>query len=129
VDVVNATNRHGLAARLERTLAGTGFTPGVTSTVRHYRPTTMIYYPGPDSVEAANALAEILGDPPRAPDSTLPSGHLRVVLGADYTDPTALGTATLPAGDDPSPTTAIAHHGTETAGPPALPGDGIPCVN
>lgn len=129
VDVVNATNRHGLAARLERTLAGTGFTPGVTSTVRHYRPTTMIYYPGPDSVEAANALAEILGDPPRAPDSTLPSGHLRVVLGADYTDPTALGTATPPAGDDPSPTTAIAHHGTETAGPPALPGDGIPCVN
>jgi LCP family protein required for cell wall assembly len=136
VDVVNATSRNGLAAALERALATTGFTPGITSTAQRYRSTTTIYYPDPGSTGAANTLAGMLGELPTAPDPTVPTGHLRVVLGADYTMPATLGVAGPPAAGDSSPTTSTPpapaapnHNDTRPTDPiNSISGAGIPCV-
>lgn len=131
VDVVNATSRNGLAAGLEHALTTTGFTPGVTSNARRHLNTTMIYYPDPGSVQAANTLAAMLGGLPTEPDSTVPAGHLRVILGADYTMPATLGTP--PAGDS-SPTTSTPpapagpHNDAGPTDPNSIFGAGIPCV-
>ncbi|HWR48794.1 MAG TPA: LCP family protein [Pseudonocardiaceae bacterium] len=129
VDVANATSRNGLAAALEHALATTGFTPGVTSNARRHRSTTMIYYPDPGSAQAANTLAAMLGGLPTELDSTVPAGHLRVILGADYTMPATLGTG------DSSPTTATPpapaaphRNDTEPTDPNSVFGAGIPCV-
>lgn len=132
VDVVNATNRNGLAAALEHALRTTGFTPGVTSNARHHLSNTMIYYPDPRSAQAAKTLATMLGGLPTEPDATMTTGHLRVVLGADYTMPDTLGT--LPASDSPPNTgpppapAGAAHNDAEPTDPNSVSGAGIPCV-
>ena len=123
VDVVNATNRNGLAAALEHALASTGFTPGATSNGRHRVSTTMIYYPDSGAAAAAKTLAGMLGGSPTQPDSTVPARHLRVVLGEDYTMPPALtsnGAATTTPTTPPSP--------ENDADPNNVSGGGIPCV-
>jgi LCP family protein required for cell wall assembly len=127
VDAVNATNRDGLAAALERALATTQFTPGVTSTAARHRSTTMIYYPDRGSTQAANTLAQMLGQLPTAWDSTVPTRHLRVVLGADYTVPAALN---RPTGVDPSAISSTTPAPVDPPTPPAdsISGTGMPCV-
>jgi len=131
VDAVNATSRNGLAAALERALRATGFTPGVTSNARRHLRTSMIYYPDPGSAPAANTLAAMLGGLPTAPDATVPPGHLRVILGADYTGPDTMpdktpGTRTTPAAP-PAPA-APPRTGAEASDADSLSGTGIPCV-
>ncbi|MGB8198845.1 MAG: LCP family protein, partial [Pseudonocardiaceae bacterium] len=127
VDVVNATNRNGLAAALEHALRTTGFTPGVTSNARRHLSKTMIYYPDPRSAPAAKTLAAMLGGLPTEQDATTTTGHLRVVLGADYTMPDTLGT--VPAGDSPPPAPAgAAHNDAQPTDPNSVSGSGIPCV-
>jgi LCP family protein required for cell wall assembly len=122
VDVVNATSRNGLAAALEHALSTTGFTPGVTSNALRHLNTTTIYYPDPGSAQAANTLAAMLGGLPTEPDTTITTGHLRVVLGADYTMPATLGTPTT--SSPPAP----AGPPRNDAEPTSLSGVGIPCV-
>jgi len=133
VDVINASSRNGLAAGVERALANTGFTSGVASTATRHRRTTMIYYPDPQSAESANALAAMLGGLPTARDSTVPAGHLRVTLGADFTMPDDLPTGSASeAGDSASSTgTSPAPGGTGPASPAgasSIGGAGVPCV-
>jgi LCP family protein required for cell wall assembly len=132
VDVVNATSRNGLAAALEHALITTGFIPGVTSNARHHLSTSMIYYPDAGSAQAANTLAAMLGGLPAELDSTVPTGHLRVILGADYTMPATLGTPTT---SDSSATTSTPpapagphRNDAEPADPTSVSGAGIPCV-
>ncbi|MGH3772889.1 MAG: LytR C-terminal domain-containing protein, partial [Pseudonocardiaceae bacterium] len=125
VDVVNATNRNGLAAELEHALSTTGFTPGATSNGRRHLNTTMIYYPDPGSAGAAKTLAGTLGGPPTELDTTVPAGHLRVVLGADYTMPAALASApTTPTPPAPGPN----QNDAGPTDPNSVSGGGIPCV-
>jgi LCP family protein required for cell wall assembly len=132
VDVINATSRNGLAASLEHALTPTGFTAGVTSTARHHRSNTTIYYPDPGAAETAKTLATMLGELPTARDSTVSTGHLRVVLGTDFTMPASLGTADSTAAGDSSPPPATA--ATPGAGQPSaadpdsISGAGVQCV-
>lgn len=130
VDVINATNRNGLAASLQRALSTTNFIPGSTSTAPHHRSITTIYYRDPGSTEAANTLARMLGELPTAQDSTVPTGHLRVVLGADFTLPAALDMTKSPASGDSSPTTSTpaAPHQAGAGPTDSISGTGIPCV-
>jgi LCP family protein required for cell wall assembly len=132
VDVVNATSRNGLAAALEHALTSTGFIPGVTSNARRHLSTSMIYYPDASSAQAANTLAAMLGGLPAELDSTVPTRHLRVILGADYTMPASLGTPTTgdsSATTSTSPAPAGPHRNdAEPADPPSVSGTGIPCV-
>jgi hypothetical protein len=89
----------------------------------------MIYYPDYGSIQAANTLAEMLGQLPTAPDSTVPAGHLRVILGADYTMPATLD---RPTGDNSSAasstTSAPADPSAQRADSTTISGTGIPCV-
>jgi hypothetical protein len=135
VDVINATSRNGLAAGLERAMAGTGFTSGLASTGAHHRRTTMIYYPDSGSAETANTLAAMLGGLPTARDSTVPTGHFLVALGADFTMPDDLPNSdTTGAGDSPPtpgtpPAPGAANHSDATATDPNSIADvGVPCV-
>jgi LCP family protein required for cell wall assembly len=130
VDVVNATSRNGLAASLEQALTPTGFTPGVTSTARHHRSTTTIYYPDSGAADAAKTLATMLGELPTARDSTVSNGHLRVVLGADFTMPDSLGTSSAAGGSSPAPTTASTPGAGQpsAADPDSISGAGVQCV-
>ncbi len=132
VDVINATNRNGLAATLEHALTPTGFTPGVTSTARRHRSTTTVYYPDSGAADAAKTLATMLGELPTAVDSTVSSGHLRVVLGADYTMPASLGTAnSATTGDSsprPAPGAAPGAAPSSDADPDSISGAGVQCV-
>ncbi|MGH3722163.1 MAG: LCP family protein [Pseudonocardiaceae bacterium] len=127
VDVVNATNRNGLAAALEHALATTGFTPGVTSNGRSHLNTTMIYFPDAGSAGAAKTLAGMLGGPPTERDSTVPAGHLRVVLGADYTMPAALASDSSPTTSAP-PAPAPNQNDAGPTDTTSISGTGIPCV-
>jgi LCP family protein required for cell wall assembly len=130
VDVVNATSRNGLAASLEQALTPTGFTPGVTSTARHHRSTTTIYYPDSGAADAAKTLATMLGELPTVRDSTVSNGHLRVVLGADFTMPDSLGTSSAAGGSSPAPTTASTPGAGQpsAADPDSISGAGVQCV-
>ncbi|MGH3780542.1 MAG: LCP family protein, partial [Pseudonocardiaceae bacterium] len=132
VDVINATSRNGLAATLEHALTATGFTPGVTSTARRHRSTTTIYYPDSGAADAAKTLATMLGEVPTARDSGVSTGHLRVVLGADYSMPASLGAADpAPAGDSSSrPATAPAPGAAQPndTDPDSISGAGVQCV-
>lgn len=137
VDVVNAAGHDGLAASLEHRLAGSGFTPGSTSTYSRTRTRTMIYYPRSGLADAANTLAERLDAASVAQDSTVPAGHLRVVLGTDFTMPDSLPTAhpavaaSSPT-DSTSPTASTSPAppppSTESTDPGSISGGGIPCV-
>src|SRR5262249_34847502 len=122
VDVINATDRNGLAAGVEHALPGTGFTPGLASTAARHRTTTMIYYPDPGSATTANTLATMLGAPPTPQDSTVPTGHLRVILGANFTMPENLPTTT------PAPAAAPHHSDPTPTEPSGIASTGVPCV-
>ncbi|MGB8996751.1 MAG: LCP family protein [Pseudonocardiaceae bacterium] len=132
VDVINATNRNGLAGSLEHALTATGFTQGVTSTARRHRSTTTIYYPDSGAADAAKTLATMLGELPTALDRTVSTGHLRVVLGADYTMPATFGTAgSSPAGDSASGATAASTPAAPQGNAPdpdSISGTGVQCV-
>jgi hypothetical protein len=93
----------------------------------------MIYYPDPGSAEAANTLAGLLGNPSTEADSTVPSGHLRIVLGADFTMPATLGSAggagALPTALPALPIPAVSPDGdTARMGDNSISTGGIPCV-
>lgn len=134
VDVINATSRNGLAGGLVRALSGTGFTPGVASTATRHRRTTMIYFADPGSAESANTLAAMLGGLPTARDSTVPTGHLRVTLGADFTMPDDLPTDGVSGAGDSVPNTGTppapgpTHSDTVATDPGSTAGAGVPCV-
>src|SRR5882757_596171 len=122
VEVVNDSGRTGLAATLETELAARGLTAGSASTGdRLQHESTVSYAPG--SQAAADALAAALGGLPSRPDSTLPSGHERVVLGTSFTLPSALAAA----GPDAA---ASSQSGSAASAVPAssVQGGGIPCV-
>jgi LCP family protein required for cell wall assembly len=130
VDVINATSRNGLAASLEHALTPTGFTAGVTSTARHHRSNTTIYYPDSGAAEAAKTLATMLGELPTARDSTVSTGHLRVVLGTDFTMPDSLGTTSAAGDSSPSPPLASTPGAGQpnAADPDSISGAGVQCV-
>ena len=120
VDVVNATIRTGLAAQVEQLLAGQGYAKGSTSTDSRHLTHSTVYY-GRGASAAATAIAGALGGLSTASDPDVPAGHVRVVIGTDFTPPTA-GTA-APATTAPSPSTPDTSNALSS-----LSGGGIPCV-
>jgi hypothetical protein len=77
----------------------------------------------------------MLGGLPTARDSTVPMGHLRVVLGADFTMPDDLAPNGGPEVVDLSPSSgtspapgATSHSNAIASQPASLAGGGVPCV-
>jgi LCP family protein required for cell wall assembly len=129
VDVLNGDGTPGLAAIVAHALVGGGLTEGTIGNTTQ-RSTAVSYGSG---VQAqADAVAALLGAPTASADSTLPAGHISVVLGKGFTaSPTlaqqaaTLKTSTVPA------VASTSSAPVPSAGPQGLPvdGGGIPCVD
>lgn len=134
VEVINAGTTAGLAGTVARELGRLGYTAGQARDPVAGEPTeTGIDYGAGAATDAQN-LATLLGiDAPPRLDTAQQPGHVRVILGDDYSPPTTLGeqdssTARSASrlddmsGDTSSPTD------TPDQGPP-VDGGGVPCVN
>jgi len=131
VDVVNSSGRSGLAGQLERALAAGGFLPGKASTGPALVSASVIEF-GAGADASANKVASALGGLPTQLSAGLPAGSVRVVIGADFTLPSVLVTAS-PTATGPTPATPVQAAGPGVTAPPptalsALSGGGVQCV-
>lgn len=138
VDAVNDGAGAGTAGQVEQALAAKGFTQGTATTggttVKH----TVVEYGSSGAASAANAVATLLDGVTVRRSTAVSPGHVRVVLGADFTMPTALAggvavssSAAAPAATQPAAPPAgsapATGSGSATA-PNPLAGGGVPCV-
>ena len=87
VDVHNGTATEGLAAAVSQALSKKGFTAGETGNASTRIRTTAVRYPA-GAGDAAHRVADALGaNATLTPDSAVPSGHVLVVVGSDYSGP------------------------------------------
>lgn len=133
VDVRNATGISGLANSVQDALAAEGYGKGDTGNTAS-RSTSVVRY-GKGSADAGQAVAKTLGGLDMQIDSSIPAGHVEVVLGKAYHGPGAnssrLGGGQLVqldgkptgSGDQQPPSSSSANSG------PAITADGVTCVN
>jgi LCP family protein required for cell wall assembly len=129
IDVENASGVSHEAEKVMDALGSKGFTKGQSSTVAS-RPTSVVEY-GTDS-SAATAVAAALGLTPEH-DSAIAAGHVRVVLGKDFTLPKNLDTgSTTPTSTAPLPSQPAPNNNgnndADTNPMSSISGGGIPCV-
>jgi LCP family protein required for cell wall assembly len=138
VDVDNASGQTGLAGDLEKALASKGYTQGTPSTDPEHLTKSSVHYSGDPG--SATALANLLGIPTEQ-DSSVPAGHLKVVIGTDFSMPSSLSSGGSSSGSGsggsggaalmapPPKAQAPAPAPSPSADPnSALSGGGIPCV-
>ncbi|MEV6274971.1 LCP family protein [Nocardia sp. NPDC051832] len=121
VDVANSGAADGMAATLATALSTRGYTKGTVGNGTTMTTTSTIHY-APGGEAEAKRLAATLGLP-IAESSALAEGHLKVVLGSDFT---------LPADLTATPATQTPETGIPDVGKPVdttIAGDSIPCVN
>jgi LCP family protein required for cell wall assembly len=85
VDVSNAGDASGLAARVATALKDKGFTPGQTGNAPARR-TSVVRY-GADLATQGAQVAKLLGGLPTAESADVPAGHIQVILGQVYAGP------------------------------------------
>jgi hypothetical protein len=119
VDVSNGSELGGMASSVANHLRGLGFARGIidnaaatdTSVVRH----------ADSDADAAQAVAEQLGDIDTEFDGSVARGHLDVVLGADF-NPAVVPAATQE--PPPPPTTSAEPEPTDP-----ITASGVPCID
>jgi LCP family protein required for cell wall assembly len=127
VDVRNASSQRGLATSVLEVLSGKGFASGTIGDAPQQLKTSTLYYRPGEQANAEYVTAELGGQFTLTTDSTLRPGHVRAVLGQDFSatfgaaGPVAQGRPTSPSGtlstsNQPPPT-------------PNLNADGVTCVN
>jgi LCP family protein required for cell wall assembly len=129
VDVENASGITHEAEEVANALGAKGFTKGTTAT-QATRTTSVVEY-GTDSA-AATAVADALGLTPEH-DSAIAAGHVRVILGKDFTMPKGLGSgSTTPTSTGPLPSQPApdnnGNNDADTNPMSSISGGGIPCV-
>jgi hypothetical protein len=135
VDVINAGSTSGLADTVSQWLSQRGYTAGDVRNPIPGEPTGTTVDYGAGAQSDANTVAGLLGvDSAAHADSSLPAGHVRVILGDGYVLPAAFDQP------NPAPTTAAdvtakpdsdttsGASDTPDQGPP-VSGQTIPCVN
>ena len=121
VDVYNGGNTQGLAGQVSSALVNAGYQAGKVGNTSPLTTTEVLY--GSGSAASASTIASLFNVTARA-SSTVPAGHVEVLLGADATLPNVSATPTPSA----SPTVA-APPTTGPQGGAVTAEDGIPCVN
>jgi LCP family protein required for cell wall assembly len=124
VEVRNASGTPGLAGRVLQALVAERFADGGadnaapmdTSVVRH----------GVGGEAGAEAVSEALGGLDVEEDATIPAGHVRVFVGADYAGP---GTQNLAGGPLVGLDGARQQQPDTTTTEPPITADGVRCVN
>ncbi|MCV7229146.1 LCP family protein [Mycolicibacterium komossense] len=141
VEVVNAGQGAGVASKISRGLASHGYSMmEVRDATSEEATTTAIEY-GSGSESEAEDISTLLDNIPADPNSALPAGQIRVVLGTGFTMPTDLEVSATTMSEVPddigyatptttttSKTSATTTSATPDNGPP-VDGGGIPCVN
>ncbi|WP_181773280.1 LCP family protein [Amycolatopsis pittospori] len=85
VDVLNASGKDGLAARVSNLLGEKGFGKGETKNADAVRRTSTVRYS--DAAERGAEVARLLGGLTAQRDDSVPAGHIEVVLGQVYKGP------------------------------------------
>ncbi|MCR6483377.1 LCP family protein [Amycolatopsis sp. OK19-0408] len=100
VDVANAGPKTGLAGRVAGVLGEHGFAKVTTGNTGSRR-TSLVRF-GPDLARQGGEVAKLLGGLTTQESSSVPAGHIEVVLGTVYSGPGAAGGGGAPAaGDEP----------------------------
>jgi LCP family protein required for cell wall assembly len=121
VDVLNGGNTAGLAGQVSTALVSAGYTAGKVGNTSPLATTEVLY--GSGSAAAAGKIASLF-DVTAAASSSVPAGHVEVLLGADATMPNIGATATpTPSSSPAAPPTTGPQGGAVNAN------NGIPCVN
>lgn len=126
VDVVNRSGQGGIAGQVEQALSGKGFTQGQASSEAPYVSSTYVEYDSSGALAAADAVANLLGGVTVQRSAVAAPGHVRVVLGTDFSMPASLG-------GTPATSTSTVATGSEAPGsnpnaPSPLAGGSVPCV-
>ncbi|MFJ7905092.1 LCP family protein [Streptomyces sp. NPDC096198] len=116
VDVFNGNGAPGLADSELKDLVKLGHAAGTTGNAVPQQHTTVTY--GSGAREAATQIAARLKAATAQQSSDVPSGHVRVTLGHDYT----------PRPEAPAASDESASESADSSGP-AVKSGGIPCVN
>ncbi|MEU2254204.1 LCP family protein [Nocardia xishanensis] len=126
VDVLNADGEDGYAARVSAALAARGYQTGTVGYATAAEGSTSAVYYSPGNDADAARLAQTLGGLSLIRSATVPTGRIKVVIGSDFTMPTALAgaSATTTYAPTPLPTPDVGKP-AETA----ISSDQIPCVN
>jgi len=123
VDVLNGGNTAGLAGQVSAALVSAGYTAGKVGNTSPLSTTQVLY--GAGSAAAAGKIASLF-NVTAAASSTVPAGHVEVLLGADA----ALPNVSASASATPTPSSSPAP--LPTTGPQGgavNANNGIPCVN
>ncbi|WP_024805195.1 LCP family protein [Nocardia sp. BMG51109] len=145
VDVVNSEGPAGMAAKVSKALSEKGFTAGEVGNARYGDGSSSVVYYGTGAETDATQAADLLGGLPTAPSKNIQSGHVRIVVGSDFSLPDALTTGTTASGtsETGSEGSTSTSSGSATSSTTAAPVDGgnagnpvttnigsdIPCVN
>jgi len=123
VDVLNGGNTAGLAGQVSAALVSAGYTAGKVGNTSPLGTTQVLY--GAGSAAAAGKIASLF-NVTAAASSTVPVGHVEVLLGADATLPnvSASASATPTPSNSPAPLPT-----TGPQGGAVNANNGIPCVN
>jgi LCP family protein required for cell wall assembly len=109
VDILNASPKSGLAARVAGVVRDKGFVTGkADNTVA--RRTSVVRFPA-DLADRATEIAGLLGGLDTQQSAAVPAGHVEVILGQVYGGPGAAGGGGASGGDAP------------------ITSDGVTCVN
>nr|WP_227982140.1 LCP family protein [Nocardia spumae] len=144
VDVVNAGGATGMAAKVSTALADKGFHKGEVGNATYSDGSSSVVYFGTGADTDATQAADMLGGLPTAASKTLDPGHVKIVIGSDFSMPETLGSSST--SDSPTTdattesTTSTTTGGTSaTATTDGRPDSGkavttsigsdIPCVN
>ena len=136
LDVLNATGQDGLATALENSLSARGMTKGTASSAAKLLSSSTIYY-GSGASDAAKALGDLLGVDSVKSDTSMSSGHVRLVVGTDFSMPSSLTPPATSASSDVAAATTSASSASAPAsssqnansGPmDSIQGGSIPCV-
>ncbi|RJQ80790.1 LytR family transcriptional regulator [Pseudonocardiaceae bacterium YIM PH 21723] len=126
VDVYNASGASGLAATVATGLTGKGFQQGEVGNAVATTNSSVAY--GPGASGDGDVAGTLLGIQDVRSDSRVPRGHLKVVIGSDFTLPAGLEPTTAP----PPQAGAAGEAAAQPTGSPkpgGVDGSGIPCVD
>ncbi|MFF3573706.1 LCP family protein [Nocardia jiangxiensis] len=137
VDVVNAGSVTGMAAEVSNALARKGFGKGSIGNAAYGDGSSSLVYYGAGAGSDAAQLADILGGLPTAASKNVGPGHVKVILGSDFTLPDELTTSAMSSTSNATTdsststtTSATADSGLDTGTPVTTSiGSKSPCVN
>ncbi|WP_460698960.1 LCP family protein [Nocardia thraciensis] len=138
VDVVNSGGPTGMAAKVSAALSEKGFAEGEIGNAAYGDGSSSVVYYGNGADVDATQAADMLGGLPTAPSKTVRSGHVKIVIGSDFTMPDELSTGTTSSGTSTTSGSSGSGASTAAAGDPPPDsgkpmttsiGSDIPCVN